>query len=143
MICYEIYPDGLPRDMIAIVSNRALSKSILSSNKTKTISNLEDSTRKIWQLFLLDYSQRQLTRHTDKLIAISAIAKEVRNILKDEYIAGLWEDALPSELLWQNLRGHGLACKGNPDGAWARLKKSSSLSPALKSPYKLQTQRAK
>lgn len=36
------------------------------------------------------YSETQLTFQSDKAIALSGIAKVMRDAFKDEYVAGLW-----------------------------------------------------
>lgn len=46
------------------------------------------------------YSGTQLTKEADRLVAISGLAKRMRFILKDEYLAGLWARHLPYQLVW-------------------------------------------
>ncbi|KAI0833053.1 HET-domain-containing protein [Hypoxylon sp. FL0890] len=55
-----------------------------------------------WQLFLAEYSQRNLTVATDKLPAIQSVAAEITAVTVHEYIpyAGMWLHNLRSELLW-------------------------------------------
>lgn len=55
--------------------------------------------REWWSLFI-DYSRRKLTVKTDKMAAISGIAKEFEELLNDQYVAGLWRSSLPHSLLW-------------------------------------------
>ncbi|KAM3081916.1 hypothetical protein ACMFMG_004379 [Clarireedia jacksonii] len=57
--------------------------------------------REWWSLFI-DYSRRKLTVKTDKMVAISGIAKEFGLLLNDQYVAGLWESSLPHSLLWRH-----------------------------------------
>lgn len=51
------------------------------------------------------YSPRQLTIPSDKLVAISAMAKDAAGRLEDpgpeNYLAGLWRQNLASGLLWK------------------------------------------
>ncbi|OTB03586.1 hypothetical protein M426DRAFT_12307 [Hypoxylon sp. CI-4A] len=55
-----------------------------------------------WQLFLTEYSQRNLTVPTDKLPAIQSVAAEITAVTGSQYIpyAGMWLNNLRSELLW-------------------------------------------
>jgi hypothetical protein len=53
-----------------------------------------------WIKFVEDYSEKKFTFKSDRLIAISAIAKEVQFQLKYMYFAGLWKETMPLELCW-------------------------------------------
>lgn len=54
-----------------------------------------------WQRLVEWYSSCQLTKEEDKLIAFSGIAKCFHSALGSEYLAGLWQDDLPNELVWR------------------------------------------
>lgn len=47
-----------------------------------------------------EYSHRSLTYGTDKLLAISSLARVVHAQRPNEYYAGLWQDELPEGLAW-------------------------------------------
>jgi len=60
-----------------------------------------------WRRAVTEYSQRGLTKGSDKLIAIASVAAKMtstvnRNALGDEYItfAGMWKQRLRVDLLW-------------------------------------------
>jgi hypothetical protein len=53
-----------------------------------------------WWLVVEVYSRRQLTRESDKLVALSGVATEVARVTKDEYLAGLWLRYLWQDLTW-------------------------------------------
>ncbi|KAI8635305.1 heterokaryon incompatibility protein-domain-containing protein [Xylariaceae sp. FL1651] len=58
----------------------------------------------LWYDIVAIYSSCSLTRRTDKLIAISGIARELRtrlNVSDADYVAGLWRQNLLYGLLWQ------------------------------------------
>ncbi|KAI1308616.1 heterokaryon incompatibility protein-domain-containing protein [Xylaria venustula] len=58
----------------------------------------------LWYDIVAIYSACSLTKRTDKLIAISGIARELRirmNVPDVDYIAGLWRQNLLYGLLWQ------------------------------------------
>ncbi|KAL1874521.1 hypothetical protein Daus18300_003540 [Diaporthe australafricana] len=49
---------------------------------------------------LRPYSSRRLTKPTDKLVALSALASLFQARFKGNYLAGLWREDLLRELLW-------------------------------------------
>lgn len=54
----------------------------------------------VWNSLVQAYTRCRLKNRQDKLIAISAIAKQFQPLFKDEYIAGLWKRHLAQHLLW-------------------------------------------
>jgi len=58
------------------------------------------SLRYDWASCVAEYKTRDLTIQSDKILAISGIAKLYANALGDRYLAGLWESSLPDALLW-------------------------------------------
>lgn len=64
----------------------------------------EDFHRR-WIRAVTEYSQRRLTKETDKLLAIQVLAAEMSTSVDDTYIpyAGMWKQQLQRELLWQVL----------------------------------------
>jgi len=57
-------------------------------------------TRRQWPQIVNYYSQRKLTRNTDKLIAIGGLARLIHQSSKDEYLGGMWRDKLEMQLCW-------------------------------------------
>lgn len=55
----------------------------------------------LWNKWVNTYSTTQLTRNSDKLIAFSGLAKKMRALTNDKYLAGLWERRFVDQLLWQ------------------------------------------
>ncbi|KAI1340474.1 HET-domain-containing protein [Xylariaceae sp. FL0016] len=55
-----------------------------------------------WQLLLREYTSRNLTQCTDKLVAIQSVAQEMAMVTGKEYIrfAGMFRHNLHNELLW-------------------------------------------
>jgi hypothetical protein len=59
--------------------------------------------REEWELVVANYTQRRLTYATDKLPAFGGVAELFHRAWAERagrYIAGLWEKALPWDLLW-------------------------------------------
>jgi hypothetical protein len=59
----------------------------------------EDGLRK-WYRIVRQYSGLSLTRKEDKLPALSGIASRIEDIIKDNYLAGVWKNDLHNGLLW-------------------------------------------
>ncbi|KAF4465669.1 hypothetical protein FALBO_7482 [Fusarium albosuccineum] len=57
----------------------------------------------VWHKVVESYSKRALSKPTDKLPAISAIAARVQQRIGSEYVAGLWKDNIDNDLLWQRI----------------------------------------
>lgn len=53
-----------------------------------------------WEEVVSTYTACKLTFPADKLVAISAVARVLATLLKDEYVAGMWRRNLQTELLW-------------------------------------------
>lgn len=47
------------------------------------------------------YSQSRLTKQDDRLIALSGVGQRLQSILQDEYLAGIWRQQLPQNLIWK------------------------------------------
>jgi hypothetical protein len=54
-----------------------------------------------WQTMLKSYTERRLTRQSDRLPALSGIAAAVQKRTSSCYLAGLWKDNLVSDLQWR------------------------------------------
>ncbi|KAK7909146.1 hypothetical protein PG985_015024 [Apiospora marii] len=77
-----------------------------------------------WYTLVEQFSSRRLTYATDRLPAISGIAKEFASLLGDEYVCGLWKSDLAYGILWsampnKHLPGDGGGKKHRPSWSWA------------------------
>ncbi|KAH7084385.1 heterokaryon incompatibility protein-domain-containing protein, partial [Paraphoma chrysanthemicola] len=80
-----------------------------------------DEAARLWYLGVVeDYSRRQLTYATDKLVAVSALAKSAHQRRPQPYIAGLWKDSILHGLMWRR-EGQGTkhAFQSFPSWSWA------------------------
>ncbi|TVY80634.1 hypothetical protein LSUE1_G004553 [Lachnellula suecica] len=66
--------------------------------------NLEKLDIARWNGLLWGYGERNLTKPTDKLPAMSGLAKLFERELGAQYVAGIWSNALIEGLAWQCLR---------------------------------------
>ncbi|KAK5051046.1 hypothetical protein LTR84_003605 [Exophiala bonariae] len=55
----------------------------------------------IWEQLVEEYTGRRLTRETDKLPALSGMAKILASANHDEYVAGLWQNWIIQGLNWK------------------------------------------
>lgn len=54
----------------------------------------------IWQGLVIHYTSRGIGRQSDKLLAISAVARKIGRVTQKKYIAGLWQEHIGDLLLW-------------------------------------------
>ncbi|KAF4807360.1 hypothetical protein CGCSCA5_v013440 [Colletotrichum siamense] len=104
----ECYPDGLPETLrdTALVKFKRLTPTGPSSNTDQEKAIDPFGYHRMWQSIVWSYSETQLTKASDKLIALSGIAKYFQTKMKDTYVVGMWSSTLESSLLW----------KADPDG---------------------------
>ncbi|WJG35682.1 uncharacterized protein FOBCDRAFT_251711 [Fusarium oxysporum Fo47] len=60
----------------------------------------EDDIMRSWYQFIDVYSSTNFSFHTDKLPALSGIATRIKDRFPQDYIAGIWELAIPEGLAW-------------------------------------------
>jgi hypothetical protein len=104
----ERYPTGLPPIMVDHDRGTRIKKCLMDvlTNATARVSNLPDGnnqdldTYEVWNKIIKIFTSSSITKSSDKLAALSGIAKRVKDIRKDEYVAGLWRRDLARQLLW-------------------------------------------
>lgn len=134
-------PGGLRTTLHKLVETMAtISQSGVTEQR---ILGLVEEFDKCWQGTVGAYSGCNLTKHTDKLIAISSIARELAytNILPNRrYLAGFWEINLHFQLGWTTFAGKktpprkrvGEEGYAAPSWSWASIE--SGVNPCLFSP---------
>ncbi|KAF5507140.1 hypothetical protein CGCA056_v013434 [Colletotrichum aenigma] len=91
----ESYPDDLP------VNLRPSSISLEEFGiRNQSTSNDGLNVYLYWAEIVKTNTSCKLTFQQDKLVALSAIAKNVMKTLGDEYVAGMWPKYLDRELIW-------------------------------------------
>ena len=95
----ETYPDGLPKPLRSSLSGFKLGRELLEP--LEYLEKDKATPYNLWLSIVERYSVTSLTKGEDKLVAISGIAKRMQGLLNDEYLAGLWRERLPSQLLWR------------------------------------------
>lgn len=74
-----------------------------------------------WYRLVDDYTGCELTNESDRLVAIAGMARKLRPIVRDQYVAGLWAGSLPWALAWSSPpceRRQSAACH-TPTFSWA------------------------
>ncbi|KAI1741470.1 heterokaryon incompatibility protein-domain-containing protein [Xylaria scruposa] len=60
----------------------------------------DQSLLRLWGYIVENYSKAKLTKPTDKLVALSGVAKWLQDHKNDVYLAGLWRRGLEIQLCW-------------------------------------------
>lgn len=85
-----------------------------------------------WFDLIEEYSARQLTRGSDKAMAIAGIASIIQQKNNFEYAVGMWKETLSFNLLWLAVDGtHARPARGIPTWSWASV--NGHISHELKS----------
>ncbi|KAH0439457.1 heterokaryon incompatibility protein [Colletotrichum camelliae] len=98
----ECYPDALPktlRDGVPAKFKR-MNPAVLSSDADQEEAVDPFAYHRIWNSIVRSYSDTRLTKASDKLIALSGIAKNFQTKIIDTYVVGMWRSTLESSLLW-------------------------------------------
>ncbi|KAG6994223.1 hypothetical protein G7Y79_00046g082740 [Physcia stellaris] len=105
----ETYPAGLPPTQ---KTTHSIYKGLDPDTDGLRLQSMGDSrsapnlhTYHLWNKIVTGYTAGELTMPSDKLVAISGVAKRMQALLQDEYLAGLWKGTLASGLLWMVNRG--------------------------------------
>lgn len=77
-----------------------LDKDSTTAPEVGTLSQISDYTT-LWEELVHRYIKRRLTFFSDKLPALSGIAKQMQPLLGPGYFAGLWEQDLLHGLFWE------------------------------------------
>ncbi|KUJ10538.1 HET-domain-containing protein [Mollisia scopiformis] len=81
----------------------------------------------LWYMSVVStYSHKALTYGSDKLVAISAVAKALYSNHKNDYLAGLWRASLISGLLWYRA-GPGSKSKEYRSPSWSWASQDSAI----------------
>ncbi|ETN38685.1 uncharacterized protein HMPREF1541_06722 [Cyphellophora europaea CBS 101466] len=115
MCCSEVFPKGLPATMTAPAGK----DSVEFFNK-----RTHHQRHGNWHQLVNLYSRGRLSYTSDKLLAVSGLAKQYmsRNRLREaDYLVGLWKPQLPQALLWRTDRGKRPLKYRAPSWSWASI----------------------
>ncbi|KAI0970406.1 heterokaryon incompatibility protein-domain-containing protein [Xylaria arbuscula] len=78
-----------------------------------------------WRIFVAQYSERNLTKSSDKLVAIQSIATRMASMTRGDYMAfaGMWSENIGRELLWSVTFSSAKRCEPwiAPTWSWASV----------------------
>jgi hypothetical protein len=109
--CYELtaceeFPNGIPPTETSIL----VLASVPVESKTQAFGTTSDpekrdrspspAMRNLWRDIVRIYTRCELTYASDRLVALSGVAKIMCEVLNDEYCAGLWKSRFTTELFW-------------------------------------------
>ncbi|KAM7185908.1 hypothetical protein V8F20_011612 [Naviculisporaceae sp. PSN 640] len=78
----------------------------------------QNSFRTAWHQMVTGYSEKKMTKLSDRPVAFSGIAGYTQSHIKDEYLAGLWRQDLAKQLLWHTNGQHALQPRAASAGAF-------------------------
>lgn len=88
----------------------------------------------LWLDTLSSYLSSNLTKESDRLIAMSGIAKIFREVNSDQYLAGLWKDSIHYGFLWRTMASIRVWVQRNesyaPSWSWASVKSTGTSTAA-------------
>jgi hypothetical protein len=87
----------------------------------RLVTEERNPTLALWHSMLWNYGPRLLTKPSDKLPALSGLARLLSERLDDEYVAGLWRKSLIEGLLWQGLKVRRVSKCRAPSWSWASV----------------------
>ncbi|KAH6685330.1 heterokaryon incompatibility protein-domain-containing protein [Plectosphaerella plurivora] len=92
----ETYPNGFPGFKSEFSGQpKVQSRGVLGDMSLREV-------HETWTGLCEQYSTKSLSYASDKLVALSGLAREFAEVLVDDrYIAGLWQSTLPHSLMWK------------------------------------------
>ncbi|KAE9379641.1 HET-domain-containing protein [Stipitochalara longipes BDJ] len=94
----ETFPAGLPKTTIYL--GKARLSSWLKTLVSKPTDENNHTKLLLWNLIVQRYTEMALTFGSDKLQALSGVAKYLHSILGGTYLAGLWKEDILFQLSW-------------------------------------------
>lgn len=93
----------------------------------------------VWHQMIEHYTSCALTRQSDRLIAISGVARTFQSSSpRGEYLAGLWSTSIVEDLAWYQLRTQP-ASNHTPSWTWASVEGGVRYSRSTRNLHKLST----
>lgn len=93
----ETCPEQIPRHLLG--RDHRIFKNMVNPT-------IQVEVRHLWTCLVQEYTACDLTVPSDKLVAISGIAKHIAALLQDRYVVGMWRACLQGQLLWRVRNSH-------------------------------------
>lgn len=131
--------EGFPQGIPAHRSDKSMGPLLEAlSERSEQQGKLTIWVFNLWNHLVEQYSRCDLTRYSDKLVAMAGIARLFQEMTGDEYIAGWWKSCLLDSLDWHVYEPR--PRKGEdyraPSWSWASVDspiRASGISPTVKS----------
>jgi hypothetical protein len=96
----ETFPNGIPAfyDTDLQLPDERLFKEAINNTANTQVS--QSRLYISWMKIVEAYSERQMTKETDKLVALLGVVKEASFMFDDAFVVGLWRKRLVPDLLW-------------------------------------------
>lgn len=120
LYAWESLPGGIPNEtMWPNLRSRVRAR----KQKEEDYEDYYDPTRRTWEAVVAMYSASDLTVSSDKLVAISGVAKVFGTASRDDYCAGLWKSIFIPQLTWRIKAGGGIRPNSYraPSWSWASV----------------------
>ena len=95
----ESFVEGMYNNRIPTIISRQLD--LYKQTSPWPLDSRSTQGYELWRQTIEQYMACDLTKESDKLVAVSGLAKVIKGQLQDDYLAGLWRDSLPKQLLWK------------------------------------------
>ena len=98
----ELFPHGFPSVLPCTNLKSCIRSRDRPAHSPVTLSSLyaDQTGWAAWFIIVSDYSRGRLTVPSDKLVAVSGLARLMQPRMKCRYLAGLWEEKLLHQLPW-------------------------------------------
>lgn len=125
----ESYPTGMPEERVDIKPDAVTAFQNIKS-QTQDSTQINNS----WLVIVSRYSECDLTKEDDKLIALAGVAEMTQKALGCSelyYLAGLWKTSLVKDLLWRLVStGERYDTYQAPSWSWASVKGAVNFNPS-------------
>ena len=110
----DTYPNGSPRFLRLF---RDKPGPIDLDNPTPSLMGIHELWRELCEM----YSERKLSKPTDRLVALTGLAKKFQQLLpRDTYFSGMWWSTFPLCLLWRS-QGRPIGGDAFPSWSWVSI----------------------
>src|SRR5690349_15053849 len=96
----ETFPSGIPQHMREAAEHTSFKRRTAIDALKGPFNPDHKAALAHWRISVETFSSASLTYESDKLIAISGVARELYKILNCRYLAGLWHTDLIHQLAW-------------------------------------------
>lgn len=126
-IVWECSDASLEEGIATLWGKRGLKRgftTLISRDKPDDSEDQRASLQEQWNNWICGFTNRKLTKISDKLPAVAGVAKAFAARVDDTYIAGLWASRFLAGLVWtRDYKGLSLSRhdSGNPSWSWASV----------------------